>query len=107
MSKSQPYQSVTSGISSSIPFVRDEIIEEKAKKWRQLNQKRYGEKRKFGYVEAQKELLPPEVLRKIIKDHGDLSSKKYRHDKKVYLGALKYIPHAIFKLLENMPMPWE
>ena len=24
-----------------------------------------------------------------------------------YLGALKYIPHAIYKLLENMPMPWE
>ena len=23
------------------------------------------------------------------------------------LGALKYIPHAIYKLLENMPMPWE
>ena len=36
-----------------------------------------------------------------------MSSKKYRHDKRVYLGALKYIPHAVFKLLENMPMPWE
>jgi hypothetical protein len=45
--------------------------------------------------------------RKIIKDHGDLSSKRFRQDKRVYLGALKYIPHAIFKLLENMPMPWE
>lgn len=51
------------GFNPSVPLVRDEIIEEKAKKWRQLNQKRYGEKRKFGYVEAQKELLPPEVLR--------------------------------------------
>ena len=51
--------------------------------------------------------MPPEILRKIIKDHGDMSSKKYRHDKRVYLGALKYIPHAVFKLLENMPMPWE
>jgi pre-mRNA-processing factor 8 len=51
--------------------------------------------------------LPAEVLRKIVKDHGDLTSKKYRHDKRVYLGALKYIPHGIFKLLENMPMPWE
>jgi len=52
-------------------------------------------------------MLPPEVLRKIIKDHGDMSSKRFRQDKRVYLGALKYIPHAIFKLLENMPMPWE
>jgi hypothetical protein len=30
-----------------------------------------------------------------------------RHDKRVYLGALKFVPHAIYKLLENMPMPWE
>ena len=48
-----------------------------------------------------------EHVRKIIKDHGDMSSKKYRHDKRVYLGALKYMPHAVLKLLENMPMPWE
>lgn len=41
------------------------------------------------------------------RDHGDMSSKKYRHDKRVYLGALKFIPHAVYKLLENMPMPWE
>ena len=36
-----------------------------------------------------------------------MSSKKFSHDKRVYLGALKYVPHAVFKLLENMPMPWE
>ena len=36
-----------------------------------------------------------------------MSSKKFRHDKRVYLGALKFIPHAVYKLLENMPMPWE
>ncbi|GAB2220710.1 hypothetical protein Droror1_Dr00008377 [Drosera rotundifolia] len=36
-----------------------------------------------------------------------MSFKKYRLDKRVYLGALKFIPHAIYKLLENMPMPWE
>lgn len=40
-------------------------------------------------------------------DHGDMSSKKFRHDKRVYLGALKFVPHAVYKLLENMPMPWE
>lgn len=33
--------------------------------------------------------------------------QKYRHDKRVYLGALKFVPHAVYKLLENMPMPWE
>ena len=46
-------------------------------------------------------------MRKIIRDHGDMTSRKYRHDKRVYLGALKYMPHAVLKLLENMPMPWE
>ena len=51
--------------------------------------------------------MPPEHIRKIIKDHGDMSNRKFRHDKRVYLGALKYVPHAVLKLLENMPMPWE
>lgn len=36
-----------------------------------------------------------------------MSSRKFRHDKRVYLGALKYVPHAVYKLLENMPMPWQ
>ena len=39
--------------------------------------------------------------------HGDMSSRKFRHDKRSYLGALKYMPHAVLKLIENMPMPWE
>ena len=85
----------------------EDKLKEKSMKWQQMNSKRYGEKRKFGFVEQQKENMPQEHLRKIIKDHGDMSSKKYRHDKRIYLGALKYIPHAVLKLLENMPMPWE
>ncbi|DBB06629.1 TPA: Pre-mRNA-processing-splicing factor 8A [Trebouxia sp. C0004] len=83
------------------------LLEEKARKWQQLNAKRYGEKRKHGYVEAQKEDMPPEHVRKVIRDHGDMSSRKFRHDKRVYLGALKFVPHAVYKLLENMPMPWQ
>jgi pre-mRNA-processing factor 8 len=88
-------------------IIPEEILMEKSKKWRQMHTKRFAEKRKFGFVEAQKDKLPPEVLRKIIKDHGDMSSKKFRQDKRVYLGALKYVPHALLKLLENMPFPWE
>lgn len=76
-------------------------------KWHQLQTKRFADKRKFGFVDAQKEDMPPEHIRKIIRDHGDMTSRKYRHDKRVYLGALKYMPHAVLKLLENMPMPWE
>lgn len=55
----------------------------------------------------QKDAMPPEHIRKILTDHGDMTSKRYSSDKRVYLGALKYVPHAIFKLLENMPLPWE
>ncbi|BHF71934.1 Pre-mRNA-processing-splicing factor 8 [Sparganum proliferum] len=79
----------------------------KAREWQQLQSKKYAEKAKFGFVDTQKEDMPPEHVRKIIRDHGDMTNRKFRHDKRVYLGALKYMPHAILKLLENMPMPWE
>ncbi len=97
--------SIPSGPNAGI--LSEEKLHEKARKWQQLQAKRYSEKRKFGFVDAQKEDMPPEHIRKIIRDHGDMSSRKYRHDKRVYLGALKYMPHALLKLLENMPMPWE
>ncbi len=58
-------------------------------------------------METQKADMPPEHLRKIVKDIGDVSQKKFSSDKRSYLGALKYMPHAVMKLLENMPMPWE
>ena len=74
-----------------------------------LNAERFSEKRKFAgaNVYIEKPPMPTEHLRKIVKDHGDMSSRKFRHDRRVYIGALKYIPHAVYKLLENMPMPWE
>lgn len=82
-------------------------LDARAQKWQQLNKKRYAEQRKFGFVEIQKEDMPPQHIRKIVKDHGDMSNRKFRQDKRVYLGALKYVPHAVLKLLENIPMPWE
>eukprot|EP01082_Thalassiosira_pseudonana_P013634 g11681.t1 g11681 g11681.t2 contig6:378244-379263(+) len=90
-------------------------LEEKSKRWTKLQSKRYSHRRRFASLNSsgtgpsapQKELLPPEHVRKILADHGDMSSKRYSADKRVYLGALKYVPHAVFKLLENMPMPGE
>lgn len=92
-------------------------LAEKAKRWADVQSKkrkaaREGGGQRFGGKQAPqqaapKEAMPPEHLRKIIKDHGDLSHKKFERDRRVYLGALKYVPHAILKLLENMPMPWE
>ena len=90
--------------------------QEMAQKWWRQNQRKNQMKRKKlkGYGKpaagprpAEKAPMPPEHLRKIIKDHGDLSHKRFERDKRVYLGALKYVPHAMMKLLENMPMPWE
>ena len=51
-----------------------------------LQSKRYSEKRKFGFVEAQKEDMPPEHIHKTIRDHGDTTHKKFCNDKRVYLG---------------------
>lgn len=90
-----------------VDIITEEKLQDKSQKWHQIQSKRFAEKRKFGFVDAQKEDMPPEHIRKIIRDHGDMTSRKYRHDKRVYLGALKYMPHAVLKLLENMPMPWE
>ncbi|TPX14374.1 uncharacterized protein E0L32_005570 [Thyridium curvatum] len=82
-------------------------FEQKKKEWLRSQRTRFGEKRKGGFVETQKADMPPEHLRKIVKDIGDVSQKKYTSDKRSYLGALKFMPHAVLKLLENMPMPWE
>lgn len=35
----------------------------KSKSWRTTNRKRFSDRKKIGYVDAQKEMLPPEVLR--------------------------------------------
>ncbi|KTW31264.1 pre-mRNA-processing-splicing factor 8 [Pneumocystis jirovecii RU7] len=118
------------GFSGTLSAVRTPLevqLDEKARRWRQSQHHRFETKKRQGYVETQKAELPAEHLRKIsgealrktlktlighafisqiIKDHGDMSSKKFRHDKRSYLGALKYMPHAVLKLMENMPMPW-
>ncbi|KAL2218935.1 NUC071 domain-containing protein [Thermoascus aurantiacus ATCC 26904] len=79
----------------------------KKTEWLRTQRNRFGEKRKGGFVETQKADMPPEHLRKIVKDIGDVSQKKFSSEKRSYLGALKFMPHAVLKLLENMPMPWE
>jgi pre-mRNA-processing factor 8 len=82
---------------------RAALLAEKTRAWRALNTKRYSDKRKVGASDPVKEDMPAQHVRKLIKDHGDMSSKKFRNDKRVYLGALKYVPHAILKLLEVRP----
>ena len=66
-----------------------------AKKWANLSKRKWASKKKPGAQGTQKEELAPEIVRKIVKDHGDMTSRKFRHDKRVYLGALKFAPHAV------------
>ena len=47
-----------------------------AKKWATLSKKKWAAKKKHGYSEVQKEVLDPAMLRKIVKDHGDMTSRK-------------------------------
>jgi len=78
-----------------------------ARKWQQLQSKRYAEKRKFGFIDAMKEDMPPEHVRKIIRDHGDMSSRKFRHDKRVYLGYVMlsgYCENVKFSKFHFFPM---
>mmetsp|Transcript_44709 Transcript_44709/g.74621 ORF Transcript_44709/g.74621 Transcript_44709/m.74621 type:complete len:2266 (+) Transcript_44709:990-7787(+) len=54
-----------------------------------------------------KNIVSPEHIRKIIKNTDGLKSIDAAIDKRVYIAALKYLPHAIFKIIETIPMPWE
>ena len=54
-----------------VSFLTEDQLKEKARKWQQLHStrcKRYADK-KFGFVDSQKEDMPLEHVRKIIKDH--------------------------------------
>ena len=93
------------------PPSNTEQLKRKRREWNAINAKRYtshhASQQSSTTQQHAKADMPPEHLRKIVRDHGDMSARKFATDRRVYLGALKYIPHAVFKLLENMPMPWE
>ncbi|AOA63379.1 U4/U6-U5 snRNP complex splicing factor [Komagataella phaffii CBS 7435] len=100
--------------SSTVPVKdsgsKNRVLDGRKRRWLQLQKLRYANTTgitKKAFVHPTKIEMPPEHLRKIINDHGDLSSKRFDKDKRAYLGSLKYLPHAILKLLENMPQPWE
>jgi pre-mRNA-processing factor 8 len=67
---------------------REAMLEEKARKWQKLNSKRYSDKKKFGYIDSKQEDMPPEHLRKIVRDHGDMTSKKFRYFTTRYVAVL-------------------
>lgn len=74
----------------------DEALIIRSRKWQQRRMKKFNQVEKKTIVNMQTIEMPVEHLRKIVKDHGDLSSAKFRNDKRVYLGALKYAPYTSF-----------
>ena len=74
----------------------DEALIIRSRKWQQRRMKKFNQVEKKTIVNMQTIEMPVEHLRKIVKDHGDLSSRKFRNDKRVYLGALKYVPYTSF-----------
>lgn len=68
----------------------DEAMIIRARKWQQKRVKKFKQEVKGSLVSMQTVEMPVEHLRKIVKDHGDMSSRKFRNDKRVYLGALKF-----------------
>ncbi|KGK37639.1 hypothetical protein JL09_g3204 [Pichia kudriavzevii] len=89
--------------------IPQDILKARAKKWLLLQKNRFTEKKiqKGSHVHNVKYEMPPEHIRKIMNNQGDLSSKAFNSEKRAMLGALRYMPHALLKLLENMPQPWE
>eukprot|EP00759_Apiculatamorpha_spiralis_P013569 PhF_6_TR20377/c0_g1_i2/m.29357/K12856/PRPF8, PRP8; pre-mRNA-processing factor 8 len=54
-----------------------------------------------------KKYLPPDHIRSLLKEQGDLRGTKNKELRNLYVGSMQYMPLAIYKFLENMPMPWE
>lgn len=61
LSKRIVAQTATSNFSNLL--LDPSTLDTKIKNWRNTQKKRFSERKKFGYVDAQKEILPPEVLR--------------------------------------------
>ncbi len=40
-------------------------LEEKARRWRQMHQRKFSENKKFSFSQMQKEEMPPEHVRKV------------------------------------------
>lgn len=108
-----PSSSASSSLSSkslaATGGLKTDILKARAQRWLDIQKQRFTEKKvqKGTFVHNVKYEMPPEHIRKIMNTQGDLSSKSFNNEKRAMLGALKYMPHALLKLLENMPQPWE
>lgn len=89
--------------------ISDDILQARSKRWLDCQKHRFTQRKaqKGTKIHNVKFEMPPEHIRKVMNVQGDLSSKSFDKEKHAMLGALKYMPHALLKLLENIPQPWE
>ncbi|CCW68907.1 unnamed protein product [Phytomonas sp. Hart1] len=85
----------------------EETEQERVKEWRRHNTQRFGYRAAYSTAVKEKDFMPPEFIRKVVKDNGDLGGKRFKSERKLCVAMLQYVPLALYKLLENMPMPWE
>lgn len=89
-------------------MMMEESINDRISKWKSLRRKHFKlDKVRSSSKIGQQGEMPPGHIRQIIKAHADMSHPKFAGQKRLYIGALKYAPHAALKLIENIPMPWE
>jgi pre-mRNA-processing factor 8 len=51
--------------------------------------------------------ISPDHCRKLMRDVSKSLSGNLVINSRAKMGALKYIPHSIFKVVENLNNPWE
>ena len=75
--------------------------------WINANKRKYCPDHTSKVHSTARDALPVEYLRKLVRDNCDLTGKKNREERALHVSALRYLPQAIMKLWENIPMPWE
>lgn len=94
----------------SAELIEEELLEwqrAQAASWRAENSSEFSFRGTFHEAADERDIQPPEFIRKIVKEIGDLSGPRFKSERKLAVGLLQYIPLALYKLLENVPMPWE
>ena len=80
-------------------------LNDRKRKWLQLQKRRFAEKEtgKGTYVHSTKirNTVLPEHLRKIIRDHGDLSTKKVASDKRSSITCIKVHASCCHKIIRE------